>query len=96
MTDLDDLQQAIHDKLPSPIEPDAVLASQATVDAPRCRRCGRLPESLPVYRDLVSRLGVKAARTRVRNDEGTYNAETGGFWCDECYIALGCPVGTAP
>ncbi len=32
----------------------------------------------------------------VRHGEGTYNASTGRFWCDPCYIAIGMPMGVCP
>lgn len=36
---------------------------------------------------------------RVRDmarEDGTYNPETGGFYCSACYVAVGQPVGIAP
>jgi hypothetical protein len=35
-------------------------------------------------------------RVRYVRSDGTYNPANGHFWCDDCYIALGMPLGRCP
>lgn len=92
--------------LPPPPEPCPELAAGATVEAPRCRRCGALPEHVQggEYADAVAderecgpeEVTAEECRAYVRSGEGTYNPRTGGYWCTACYIAIGQPEGKAP
>jgi hypothetical protein len=73
---------------------------------PRCKRCLKNPEQIPEYTAMVRDEAAMAAEEGkpppfanawdyVRREEGTYNPETGKFWCTECYIKVGMPLGTA-
>jgi hypothetical protein len=94
--------------IPLQVRANPELAASATPESPRCRRCGRLPEEIEEYADcchvpseddgpgLAPEDLRDAARDYMRFEEGTYNATTGGYWCTECYIAVGQPLGVAP
>ena len=59
-----------------------------------CKVCGKAPEEIDEYIDM----GNDAEMTPeefVRQEEGTFNPETGMFYCTECYIKIGMPLGTA-
>jgi hypothetical protein len=61
---------------------------------PYCFRCGRPASSFHEYQVMsADGFGNEDAATYVREDEGTYNPATNRFACDECYIAIGMPVG---
>jgi hypothetical protein len=61
---------------------------------PYCFRCGKPASSFSEYRDMVHEAFPEvSAADYVRDEEGTYNPETNRFACDECYIAIGMPVG---
>lgn len=61
-------------------------------DADTCMRCGKTPEEIPEYVDMASGTGLTPSQW-MRQEEGTYNPESGHFACTACYIALGQPVG---
>ena len=82
-------------------EANIELARQATPEEPRCRRCGLRPADHQEYVYCASEeaMGVGEAITAdeyVQKHEGTYNVETGGYWCSYCYIEVGQPRGKAP
>lgn len=61
---------------------------------PECKGCKRKPDEIDEY--------IHAAQDEdmtpdefVRREEGTFNPETGKFWCTTCYVAAGCPLGRA-
>jgi len=60
----------------------------------RCLRCGEVPANIPEYYEAAKDEGVSAKEYVIEN-EGTFNADTGRFWCTDCYIALGMPLGAA-
>ena len=62
---------------------------------PRCIKCGRSPVEIPEYRDVAADDGVHP-NDYVRSEEGTYNPASGHFFCTECYIEVGMPLGVAP
>lgn len=59
-----------------------------------CKECGRHPEEIPEYVFEAEREGI-TPEEYVRREEGTYNSETGYFYCTDCYITLGMPLGKA-
>lgn len=61
----------------------------------RCRVCGMTPDQLEEYVDM-GRVEGMAPEEFVRSEEGTFNRETGGFYCTACYIRIGQPLGVAP
>lgn len=70
---------------------------QPTPEVPRCKICGKRPAELEEYaeRARTESKYFKDADDVVRKDEGTYNRETGAFYCTDCYVDIGMPVGTA-
>lgn len=59
-----------------------------------CKGCGKKPSELEEY--------ISAAQDNnmtpddyVVQEEGTYNHNTGEFWCTSCYVKAGCPLGKA-
>lgn len=101
---LSDFLHAMRAMLPEPRPANPELAATATPDTPRCRRCGLLPEEIEEYRELVvdedgepvAEPTPEQCREAMREEEGTYNRETGGFYDTDCYIAVGQPKGKAP
>lgn len=65
------------------------------IDLPRCARCHKTPGEIHEYVVFSKEEGITPADF-VRQNEGTYNDSNGRFWCTECYIALGQPLGVAP
>jgi hypothetical protein len=64
---------------------------------PRCRLCRKAPGEIDeyVFRAKDESNYFKDADDVVRQDEGTYNPETGQFYCTDCYVKAGMPRGTA-
>lgn len=63
---------------------------------PRCRGCGEAPQDLSEYQSLAETDDPVAVLSCFLREEGTYNPETGGFWCTACYVRAGQPLGRAP
>lgn len=70
----------------------------------QCLECKRAPEDIQEYRDAVSDSGEEEhsddiqdedVRHFVIHNEGTYNPATNVFWCTECYLNKGAPLGLA-
>lgn len=61
----------------------------------RCKICKKTPEELAEYKLLAEDEGYASAEEAVIHGEGTYNPNTKQFYCTECYIKIGCPLGTA-
>lgn len=59
-----------------------------------CRGCEKPPTHIREYIDLGITNGTTPEQA-VRDEEGTYNEETGRFWCTNCYIKAGMPLGKA-
>ena len=58
---------------------------------PRCMECGRSASEIDEYVDNPEGMGAaEFART-----DGTYNPITDHFWCTECYVRIGMPLGKA-
>jgi hypothetical protein len=83
---------------------------QATPDNPLCRGCKKPPHEISEYVNAVRAEGYcpsqfladpngkpmrNEAAIFVKREEGTYNPETGWFWCTACYIKAGQPLGVA-
>ena len=69
---------------------------------PTCKGCGKHPHDLSDYKyEMASNQEEFDALTDhevdeyARHGEGTYNRETGYFWCNGCYIKAGMPLGVA-
>jgi len=61
----------------------------------RCNGCKRTPTQITAYAWFAEGEGLTNDEYVIQ-EEGTYNRANGHFWCDECYIAAGQPLGVAP
>lgn len=59
----------------------------------KCKCCKKTPDELPYYVNQAKAEGTTPEA--IAKEDGTYNPRTGEFYCFECYIKLGCPLGTA-
>lgn len=64
------------------------------IKTPRCARCHKSPDQILEYQLAAADEGVTPVQFVIDN-EGTYNTENSRFWCTECYLALGQPLGVA-
>ena len=60
-----------------------------------CKGCKKTPSELLEYEMLAEEIGYDTPEEAVIKQEGTYNKETGYFWCTDCYIKAGMPLGEA-
>lgn len=60
-----------------------------------CKGCGKKASELSEYITMAKENNYKSAEDFVINEEGTYNPNTGLFYCTDCYIKAGMPLGTA-
>ena len=60
----------------------------------RCKGCGRKPSEILEYQVEAEMEGISPDRF-VRESEGTYNEDTGEFYCTSCYLKIGTPSGKA-
>ena len=60
----------------------------------KCKICGKQPKEISKYR-YAARQEKITPDEYVEREEGTYNAETGLFYCTDCYVKIGMPLGTA-
>lgn len=59
--------------------------------------CQRFAAEMTDYDIWLEGKPTKAKRIAyVLDEEGTYNRITDHFYCDDCYIKLGQPLGVAP
>lgn len=68
----------------------------AITHVPVCQGCGKFPEELDCYVEIVRfELERKPTNDEVRQyvlqEEGTLNPLNNHFLCDSCYIAAGMP-----
>lgn len=58
----------------------------------RCKVCNKKPSELKEY--IIEAEDCECTPEEyVRYNEGTFNRETGLFYCTECYIKVGLPLG---
>ncbi len=60
----------------------------------KCKVCGKTPQEIEEYVDM-GKAESMTPEEFVRQEEGTYNRETGMFYCTECYVKVGMPLGVA-
>jgi hypothetical protein len=60
----------------------------------RCNGCGRHPNEIEEYIAAAADDDTTPAEF-VLQEEGTLNPENHHFWCTECYVRAGCPLGVA-
>ena len=63
----------------------------------RCKICGKKPNEINEYieRAKYESEYFDSPEDVVIQDEGTFNPLTGLFYCTECYIKVGMPLGQA-
>lgn len=59
-----------------------------------CKGCGRRPEEINEYIESAKDSGTNPT-DYVIEEEGTFNIMTGKFYCTQCYIRAGMPLGKA-
>ena len=60
----------------------------------KCKIYKRKPEEIGEYTCAAKRENM-IPEEYVKTEEGTYNPRTGLFYCTECYIRIGMPLGLA-
>lgn len=60
----------------------------------KCLECGKTPSEINEYIEAAE-ADYTTPEEYVRSEEGTFNPDTNKFWCTECYIAIGMPLGIA-
>ena len=60
-----------------------------------CKICKTPANKIDEYIIEAKENGYSDVDTYVRENEGTYNPDTGYFYCTDCYIKIGMPLGTA-
>jgi hypothetical protein len=64
----------------------------------KCIECGRHPWEIHEYQVLAEDYEEEPKDwPRIMDcEDGSYNANNGHFWCTECYVNIGMPLGVAP
>lgn len=60
----------------------------------KCKICGKRPSEILEYISAAKDEDM-TPENYVVQEEGTYNPQTGFFYCTSCYIKIGEPLGTA-
>jgi hypothetical protein len=60
----------------------------------KCKGCGKKPTEIQEYID-EAKMNNMTVSQYILEEEGTYNPRTHLFYCTECYIKAGMPLGTA-
>lgn len=60
----------------------------------KCKGCGKKPEDIEEYVEM-GKMENMTPEDFVLEEEGTLNRETGLFYCTDCYVKAGMPLGTA-
>lgn len=58
-----------------------------------CKICRRKPEEIREYAECAEE--EEMTPEQFARTDGTYNSLTKKFYCTECYIKIGMPLGTA-
>ena len=59
-----------------------------------CKGCGKEPHEIREYVIFAQELDITPEQY-VINEEGTYNKRTKLFYCTDCYMKAGMPLGIA-
>jgi len=71
------------------------MSTSSTEEQAFCIRCEKTPPDILEYSPEMT--GEKLdADTYVWRNEGTLNKSNGHFYCTDCYIKVGMPLGVAP
>jgi len=60
----------------------------------KCKCCGKKPEEIKEYVECAKDYECTPEEYVIK-EEGTLNIFTGNFYCTECYISIGMPLGKA-
>lgn len=60
----------------------------------RCKLCRKTTDQISEYVD-AGKLNSMTPEEYVKQEEGTYNKNTGLFYCTKCYVKAGMPLGKA-
>lgn len=60
----------------------------------KCKICQKEPHQIDEYNNLAEEIGCTAEQA-VISEEGTYNPKSKLFYCTNCYIKIGMPLGKA-
>ena len=60
----------------------------------QCKVCKKEPKDIAEYQRMANEENMTPDDI-VREEEGTYNPTTGKFYCTNCYIKIGMPLGRA-
>lgn len=61
----------------------------------KCKCCKKEPSEILEYVSRAEQHNYDSPEDFVRSEEGTYNNKTDLFYCTDCYIKAGMPLGTA-
>lgn len=61
----------------------------------KCKVCGREASEINEYQEFIRTGQYETIEEVIKNEEGTYNPETDLFYCTNCYIKIGMPLGKA-
>jgi len=61
----------------------------------RCNGCKLHPDQIDEYVSQFVEFDCSSPEDMVRQEEGTFNPDNGHFWCTNCYIKAGTPLGVA-
>ncbi len=61
----------------------------------KCAGCLKSPEEIYEYQSMAEQEEMLPSEF-VRYNEGTYNSKADTFYCTDCYIKAGQPLGVAP
>lgn len=64
------------------------------MSAIKCKICGKKPEEISEYIEAAKDCNITPSEY-VEQEEGTFNRYTGKFYCTECYVKIGMPLGIA-
>jgi len=59
----------------------------------RCKCCGKRPDEIVEY--IVCANNEDMTPDEYVQTDGTFNQATGEFYCTDCYIEIGMPLGIA-
>lgn len=68
---------------------------QQIISTPICVGCSKKPNEISEYVDIAAMTG-ESPNDYVRKHEGTFNQNNQHFYCTDCYIKAGMPLGKAP
>ena len=59
----------------------------------KCKCCGKRPDEIVEY--ILCAKDEDMTPDEYVQEDGTFNKSTGKFYCTDCYVSIGMPLGTA-